>query len=82
LRALRRPRVSDAEVNALVEAARADVLRVFDLALDDEADLARIYERCQAGGAGRSLAWRASSGLIWVRPEYGRSGPSDDRNGA
>lgn len=40
-----RIRVSDAEVDAMLEAARADIIRVLDLALDDEADLARIYAK-------------------------------------
>lgn len=38
-----RIRVSEAEVDAMLEAARADIIRVLDLALDEDADLARIY---------------------------------------
>ncbi len=45
LLALRRPRVSDTEVAARVEAARADILAVLDRVVDDEAALACIYER-------------------------------------
>lgn len=45
LLALRRPQVSDIEVAAWVEAARADILAVLDRVVDDEAALARIYER-------------------------------------
>lgn len=40
-----RLRVSEAEVDAMLEAARADIVRVLDLALDDAADLARIYAK-------------------------------------
>lgn len=45
LAAFRRRRVSDAEVTARVEAARDDILAALGRVVDDEAALARIYER-------------------------------------
>lgn len=45
LLALRRPRVSETEVAARVEAACADILAALTRVVDDEAALACIYER-------------------------------------
>jgi hypothetical protein len=48
-----KPRTSVADVDARIEAARADVLAALDRELDDEAGLAHIYERHGRPGTGR-----------------------------